>query len=135
MKLILIADDEPQVQRLFKTWLERADYVVLTCNNGQEALDILDKEQVDAVLVDIMMPVMDGLELARALKEDSRHYQIPLIALTGLTNMRPMEESLARMKALWQNWFVDVIPKPCSPDTIFASLDAVFAERADATIQ
>lgn len=66
---ILVVDDDKNTRLLFKTILEKANYTVLTSKDGNEALEIMDGEHVDLVIVDIMMPKMDGYEFTRTLRE------------------------------------------------------------------
>ncbi|MBR2929907.1 MAG: response regulator transcription factor [Clostridia bacterium] len=66
---ILVADDDRNTRLLFETILKRAGYTVFLAENGVEALEIMDKEHVDLVVLDIMMPKMDGYELTRELRE------------------------------------------------------------------
>ena len=66
---ILVTDDDKNTRLLFETVLRRAGYTVLLAANGVEALEVMDKEHVDLVILDIMMPKMDGYELTRELRE------------------------------------------------------------------
>lgn len=65
---ILIVDDDKNIRYVMKERLELEKYTVLTASNGQEALDLLDNNHVDLVIVDIMMPKMDGYEFTRELR-------------------------------------------------------------------
>lgn len=66
---ILVADDDRNTRLLFETVLKRAGYTVLLAKDGVEALEVMDREHVDLVILDIMMPNMDGYELTRELRE------------------------------------------------------------------
>src|ERR1044071_10222126 len=83
MATILVADDEPINRSLIQRRLERAGYHVLTAQNGQEAVDKTRESLPDLVLLDIMMPVMDGLEACRLIKEDAMTTDIPVIFLSA----------------------------------------------------
>jgi CheY-like chemotaxis protein len=78
---ILVADDEPAMLETLQEILEDSGYQVLAAKNGLEALDILEREPVDAILSDISMPHMDGLQLLSIARERWPH--IPRILLTG----------------------------------------------------
>jgi len=79
---ILLADDEAEYVRIQKRCLERAGgYIVYAANNGREALEIIEKETVDIMVLDLTMPVMDGIELLIELH--NRHIWIPVLILTG----------------------------------------------------
>jgi len=69
---ILVVDDEPLIVKLLKHNLEKSGYEVLVAGNGREGLEVLEKEVVDVVLLDIMMPEMDGMEALRRIKASER---------------------------------------------------------------
>jgi DNA-binding NtrC family response regulator len=69
---ILVVDDEPLIVKLLKHNLEKSGYEVLSAGNGREGLEVLEKETVDVVLLDIMMPEMDGMEALRRIKASER---------------------------------------------------------------
>lgn len=77
---ILICDDERDIVSALKIYLSGEDYTLHTAYNGKEGLDVLAKEQIDLVLLDIMMPEMDGMEMMQRLRES---YNIPVILLTA----------------------------------------------------
>ena len=66
---ILIADDEDDIRNLIKISLEENGYTVLTAKNGKEAWDIISAENVHLAILDVMMPVMDGFNLLRKIRE------------------------------------------------------------------
>jgi len=80
---ILIADDENDIRNLIKISLEENGYTVLTAQNGKEAWDILRTQDVGLAILDVMMPVMDGFNLLRKIRE---HSTIPVIFLTARTD-------------------------------------------------
>ena len=80
---ILIADDESDIRNLIKISLEENGYTVLTAQNGKEAWDILTAQEVHLAILDVMMPVMDGFNLLRKIRE---HSTIPVIFLTARTD-------------------------------------------------
>jgi len=86
MATILLIDDEEQVRILFKVALEEAGYRVLTAENGQHGLRLLEDQAVDLILVDIFMPEMDGLEVILWLRESRCASKI--IAITGRSGMK-----------------------------------------------
>lgn len=77
---ILIADDEADIRNLIKINLEENGYTVLSAQNGKEALDLLLSEDIHLAILDVMMPVMDGFNLLRKIREYST---IPVIMLTA----------------------------------------------------
>jgi two-component system KDP operon response regulator KdpE len=78
---VLVVDDEKSLRDFVRRNLEAREYKVLNAANGLEALAIFKNEQVDLVILDIMMPHLDGLETARRIREDSR---VPIIILTAM---------------------------------------------------
>ncbi|MCX7712004.1 MAG: chemotaxis protein CheW [Clostridia bacterium] len=82
---ILVAEDTPFFQRMERGYLESAGYHVLMAQNGKEALQLLQENEVDLVLSDINMPIMDGLELVKKIREDKQLASLPVIAVTSMT--------------------------------------------------
>lgn len=80
---ILVVEDNPVNTRLFVRHLEQAGYRVSQAGNGQQALEMLAAEEIDLVLMDVQMPVMDGLEATRRLRRDPRFRDLPIVALTA----------------------------------------------------
>ncbi len=78
---ILIADDDPQILELLRTLLELQGWKVLNAGNGQQALEIVENEQPDLIVLDIILPGIDGFEVCRRLREN--HSPIPIIAVSG----------------------------------------------------
>jgi len=94
---ILLAEDNPVNRKLAKTLLEKHGYSVLIAENGREALGVLDREKVDLVLMDVQMPLMDGLEATRLIrqKEKSTGKHLHIIALTAHAMKGDRERCLA----------------------------------------
>jgi diguanylate cyclase (GGDEF)-like protein len=80
---ILVVEDDPHIAHILRFQLEAAGYAVRTAENGREGLELVLAEPPDLVLTDLMMPVMDGHELCRRIKDDFRTAQIPVILLTA----------------------------------------------------
>ena len=78
---ILVVDDDKNTRRLLTAVLEAENYSVSTAENGEEALAVLDKTQVDLIVLDIMMPRMDGYELTTLLRETNN--DLPILMLTA----------------------------------------------------
>jgi DNA-binding response OmpR family regulator len=82
-KKILVVDDEPDVASLLTLLLKAQGYEVISAGDGQEALEKARKEKPDLILLDIMLPKMDGYRVARVLKFDENYSHIPIIMLTA----------------------------------------------------
>ena len=80
MYSILICDDEPDIVSALKIYLTSPDMKIFTAGNGREALDILEREEIHLILMDIMMPVMDGISAMVKIREKSN---VPVILLTA----------------------------------------------------
>ena len=80
---ILIVEDDKHISKLVKYNLEKAGFDCVVTIAGEEALEILDRETVDLIILDIMLPKMDGLEACKRIKEDSELAPIPIIMLTA----------------------------------------------------
>lgn len=113
---VLVVDDDKNTRRLLKAVLETEHYFVLTASNGEEALAVMDKEHVDLVILDVMMPKMDGYEFTKLLREGQNNLPILMVSARQLPQdkhkgfaagiddymTKPIdeEEMLWRMKAL-----------------------------------
>jgi CheY-like chemotaxis protein len=83
-KRILLVDDDPLIIRMYQKKLSTDGYEVKTAANGAQALGQIVRERPDLVLLDVMMPEMNGVETLKALKADQRTADIPVIILTNL---------------------------------------------------
>lgn len=81
---ILVVDDDKNTRLLLKAVLENANYNVTTAVNGEDALSVLDKEHIDLVVLDIMMPGMDGYEFTRILREGQNNLPILMVSAKQL---------------------------------------------------
>lgn len=83
MATILVVDDEEPIQELLRFNLEKEGYVVCGATDGQEALKHVDSDHPDLIVLDLMLPGMDGLEVCRRLRSNPKFQQIPIIMLTA----------------------------------------------------
>lgn len=90
MITILIVDDDPNIRELLRFYLERENYATLEAADGQEAKDILEKEQIQLALVDIMMPYVDGYELCKDIRTS---YDIPVMMITAKGELSDKEKA------------------------------------------
>lgn len=82
-KKILVVDDEPDILKIVVFRLKKLGYEVTTASNGQEALDFIQKIKPDLVVLDLIMPVVDGYEVCKQVKADEKLRHIPVILLTA----------------------------------------------------
>ncbi|HEV2123731.1 MAG TPA: response regulator [Chloroflexota bacterium] len=80
---VVVADDDPDIRRLIVFTLRRRGYAVSEAEAGDSALDLIRQEHPDLVVLDVMMPGMTGIEVARALKRDPATGAIPIIMLSA----------------------------------------------------
>jgi len=119
---VLVVEDNAVNQLVAKGLLERAGVVVSVANNGQEALDRLHKEKFDCVLMDVQMPVMDGLEATRHIRADPTLMEIPIVAMTANVG----NEEHARCREAGMDGF---ITKPVRVQLLYSELAHCIAER------
>ena len=91
---ILVVDDIPDILNLLDTTLKFKGYRVVTARNGQEALDVIQKESPALVIADILMPIMDGFSLVHHLRINSQTRQIPVVFLSA-TYVAPEDKEFA----------------------------------------
>ena len=82
--VILIVDDQPQSIELFEAYLAPQGYEIIQAANGEEALRKLSGNQIDLIMMDVMMPGMDGFEVTRRVRQDTTHRLLPIILVTAL---------------------------------------------------
>ena len=82
-KLVLIIEDEPKNLTLFRDLLQRFEYMTIEAKNGRDGVELARTRNPDLILMDIQMPIMDGLEATRILKLDANTKNIPILALTS----------------------------------------------------
>jgi len=120
---ILVVDDEVQIVRVLRGYLEKAGFAVLTANDGREGLRLARQERPDLVILDLMLPGMDGLDVCRALRKDA---ELPIIMLTARV------EETDRLIGL-ELGADDYVTKPFSPREVVARVRAVLRRtRPDA---
>ncbi len=117
-KKILIVDDEADILDLLEYNLEKEGYVVIKALDGEEAIELADKELPDLILLDIMMPKLDGIETCRRIRELPNLHQVYIVFLTA----RSEEYSeLAGFEAGAD----DYIPKPIKPRVLMSRIRAI----------
>ncbi|MGY5875246.1 MAG: response regulator [Candidatus Thorarchaeota archaeon] len=90
-KTILVVDDEVVTTDLAKTFLERHGFNVVLAHDGEQALEVADKEEPDLILLDVMLPKKDGFEVCRTLKSQAKFKNIPILMFTAKGLSRDVE--------------------------------------------
>lgn len=117
-KRILVVEDEVEMVEMLKFRLEANNYEVITAYNGQEALDVVEKNKPDLVLLDLMIPVVSGYDVCRMLKSNEKYKDIPIIIVTARTQGREM--GLAKELCVG-----DCIIKPYEPEVLLSKIKEV----------
>lgn len=86
IKKILIIEDDPNMLKLLKYNMEKHGYCVVAAESGKEGLRLARQENVDLLIVDVLLPGMDGFTICRMLRYDDNYKHLPIIALTGQTS-------------------------------------------------
>ena len=123
-KQILIAEDEPRMRRLIKDYLSKEDFSIVEASNGKEALDLFQNHKFDLLILDIMMPLLNGFDLCKAIREISN---IPIIILTA----RADDDDEVMGYDLGAD---DYITKPFSPKILVAKVKALLRRLDDLNI-
>ncbi|MBI2871616.1 MAG: response regulator [Chloroflexi bacterium] len=113
----MIVDDEPQIGWIFALKLRLSGYEVECTTSGAEALDLLRKHKFDAMLLDILMPGMSGLDVLRELRTFS---QLPVAVFSAKLDLFPTARSLGAD---------DCISKPVHPDELVERIRALLADK------
>jgi len=90
-KRILVVDDEPELVDMVKMRLEANDYEVITAFDGQKALEVARREKPDFIILDLMLPKMDGYKVCGLLKADTRYNKIPIVMFTAKAQEKDMK--------------------------------------------
>ncbi len=114
-KTILIVDDEERIRRLLRMYLEKENYIIEEAADGQEGLDLALEEDYDLILLDLMLPKLDGIEVAKQLREEKNS---PIMMLTA------KGEELNRIQG-FEVGADDYIVKPFSPREIVLRVAAI----------
>ncbi len=123
-KTILTVDDERSIVRLVQVNLERQGYNVLTAFDGREALEQIAEHQPDMVICDVMMPYMDGFEVLRQLRLNSRTRDLPVIMLTA----KAMDNDVFTG---YQRGATCYLTKPFSPLELISFVKRIFESEAE----
>lgn len=115
MKTVLVVDDEFLIVDVIAGTLEDAGYRVLCAGHGRKALTVLEAERPDLIITDFMMPLMNGSELACAIRSDPARIGLPIILLSGAQGF------IARER---RELFDAVLDKPCDLDELLAEVAA-----------
>ena len=121
--VILVVDDQPQNIELLEAYLAPRGYEIVTAANGEEALGKLSGNQIDLILLDVMMPGMDGFEVTRRVRQDDTHRLLPIILITAL------QEKEDRIKGI-EAGCDDFLSKPIDKMELLARVSSLLKVKA-----
>ena len=108
---LVVVDDEPSIREICVDVLSSEGYEVSTADNGREAVDLLASKPADLVLMDIMMPVLDGVTACKLLRENEQTRDIPVVIMSASHNIHSQISELQHMASA-------VVPKPFDFDEL-----------------
>jgi DNA-binding response OmpR family regulator len=106
---ILIADDEEDVKTVLQMYLESRGFEIVTAYDGLDAIEQARREMPDAILLDVMMPTMDGFEVCKTLKGEASTQAIPIVMLSAASHAESVQKGLSAGAA-------DYVVKPFEPE-------------------
>ena len=120
---VLVVDDEPLTQDLLRLMLEPAGFRVTSAEHGLDALEKVQNNKPDIMILDVMMPHMDGITVCKKLRSNPETADLPIIMLSGKTHLNAVEEGLAAGANRY-------LGKPTSRADLIKNLNEVLAETA-----
>lgn len=117
-KVILIIDDVAIMRKALNKILTSEGYIYFTAADAQDALQLLHRETVDLILMDIMMPTITGLDLCKYLKKTERYMHIPIIIITNICKKEDIEAAM-------QAGAVDYALKPIKEHSLIQKVESV----------
>ena len=119
---VLVIDDEPNIVQTLQDRLEMNEYTVFTAGNGKDGLDLALQEQPDVILLDVIMPIMDGHEMLEALRKQPEGRDVSVIMLTA----RSQTQDIARANSCGID---DYIVKPFDLSELLGKIEKVVESR------
>lgn len=119
---ILIVDDEENIVKLVKINLERAGYITAVAYDGVEALKKIKEEKPDLIVLDVLMPEMNGIDVLKKLKSDNETRKIPVIMLTIKSSDKDIFKG-------WQEGADSYLTKPFNPAEVVIMVQGILREK------
>ena len=121
-KKVLVIDDEPEMLNLVRFTLERAGYEVSTCDNGRQAWDAIGKTGPDLLILDVMLPGIDGYSLQIKISQDNATKNIPIIVLTALEPSKTLFQKFTQVAGF--------MTKPFKTDALLETVQKTIGKPA-----
>src|SRR6185436_13803339 len=122
--LVLVADDDNNLRKILCLFLKNAHYETLEAVNGREALQLAKSQEPDVILMDIMMPMLDGFTVCKMLKDDPETKPIPVLICTAKNRK---EDLVAAIKAGAEDYII----KPFTKETVLTKIEKALAARSN----
>ncbi|OGS25399.1 MAG: hypothetical protein A2297_03245 [Elusimicrobia bacterium RIFOXYB2_FULL_48_7] len=120
---ILVVEDDDEIREMTKIGLEHAGYHVLTAGTGTKALQVLSEDIPDMIILDVLLPEVDGMALCRAIKGNPRTKGIPVLIVTALSDfLTPRDVQLLGAS--------DLLTKPFEMKDLLSKIDKVFMKES-----
>ena len=113
---VLVVDDEAHIRRLIEFTLKKGGYRMLVATNGKEAIEMAVEAAPNLIIMDVLMPEMDGMEALEQLKNDERTASIPVILLTGIGQSTTRQE-------VEEKGTTTYLAKPFSPNKLLREVE------------
>jgi CheY-like chemotaxis protein len=123
MTKILLVEDDPLIYRMYQKLFTLEGYETETANNGQEGLDKLKDFKPDIIMLDIMMPTMDGVTMLNLLKENPETSEIPVVILTNVADQRIANQTFEKGASL------SIVKSETEPEQVIAWIKSVLAKK------
>ena len=118
---ILVVDDDPEISSLVEYTLESLGHTVKVCDNGREVLDTLRSFKPDMMVLDVMLPGIDGYSLASQISEDPELNKMPIVVLSALEPSRTMFQRFSQVAAF--------LTKPFNTDDLMEAVKSALAKK------
>jgi CheY-like chemotaxis protein len=125
--VILVVDDEEEIRRVMRLTLTIAGYEVREAEDGNKALESLQKNPPDLILLDVLMPGMDGFEVCRHVRADSETAHIPILILSARTDSQSREEGFRAGATKY-------LTKPISPPQLLHQIDEALNDAINSSV-
>jgi len=122
-KKILVVDDEPEMLNLIRFTLEQGQYDVVTCDSGRNAWNAIIDNKPDLLLLDVMLPGIDGYSLQIKISQDEATKEIPIIVMTALEPSRTLFKKFEQVKGF--------MTKPFKTDALVAKVEELIGKASD----
>ena len=123
MTKILLVEDDPLIYRMYQKLFTLEGYETETANNGQEGLDKLQNFHPDIIMLDIMMPTMDGVTMLNHLKENPETADIPVVILTNVADQRIANQTFEKGASM------SIVKSETEPEQVIAWIKSVLAKK------